>query len=155
MRAWLAAVGLDGLDERGLIAYMQDERFTHADLHRRACRAHERKLRVAVESVVRAVAAPSRPADGIDAMGAATSVFEGCIAAIPYAPAAAFLGSERAKLDSREGEAPRVAIMADGIGSIHGVSRTLEEIRQRGVPGFEIEVIGTDPDVDRRLVRRR
>ncbi len=153
LRAWLAAVGLDELDERGLIAYMQDERFTHADLHRRACRAHERKLRAAVESVVHAVASPAHDAraGGIDAAGAALAVFEGCIAAIPYAPAAAFLGSEKAKLDSREGEKPRVAIMADGIGSTHGVSRTLEEIRQRGVPGFEIEVIGTDPDVDRRL----
>ncbi|HSZ70311.1 MAG TPA: glycosyltransferase [Solirubrobacteraceae bacterium] len=148
LRAWLAAVELDGLDERGLIAYMQDERFTHADLHRRACRAHERKLRAAVESVVRAVAAP---AEVIDAAAAARAIFEGCIAAIPYAPAAAFLGSEKAKLDPREGELPRVAIMADGIGSTHGVSRTLEEIRQRGVPGFTIEVIGTDPDVDRRL----
>jgi glycosyltransferase involved in cell wall biosynthesis/predicted metal-dependent phosphoesterase TrpH len=150
LRAWLAAVGLDELDERGLIAYMQDEHFTHADLHRRACRAHERKLRTAVESVVRAVASPAE-AESIDAMGAALTLFEGCIAAIPYAPAAAFLGNEKAKLDSREGETPRVAIMADGIGSTHGVSRTLEEIRQRGVPGFEIEVIGTDPDVDRRL----
>ena len=46
---------------------------------------------------------------------------------------------------------PRVAILADGIGSTHGVTRTIEEIRQRGVPGFEIEVIGTDPEVDRRL----
>jgi glycosyltransferase involved in cell wall biosynthesis/predicted metal-dependent phosphoesterase TrpH len=170
LRAWLAAVGLDELDERGLIAYMQDERFAHADLHRRACRAHERKLRSAVESVVRAIAAPAEaggtdatgagdPPDptppaqrsGIDALGAAMTVFEGCIAAIPYAPAAAFLGSEKAKLDSREGEVPRVAILADGIGSTHGVSRTLEEIRRRGVPGYEIEVIGTDPDVDRRL----
>jgi glycosyltransferase involved in cell wall biosynthesis/predicted metal-dependent phosphoesterase TrpH len=153
LHAWLAAVGLDELDERGLIAYMQDERFTHADLHRRACRAHERKLRAAVESVVQAIADPSPPAEsgGIDAIGAAMAVFEGCIAAIPYAPAAAFLGSEKAKLDSREGEAPRVAIMADGIGSTHGVSRTIAEIRQRGVPGFEIEVIGTDPEVDRRL----
>jgi glycosyltransferase involved in cell wall biosynthesis/predicted metal-dependent phosphoesterase TrpH len=171
LHAWLAAVGLDGLDERGLIDYMQDERFTHADLHRRACRAHESKLRSAVESVVRAVADPLSAARGgeidaagadpsspvpaqggeIDAMGAATTLFEGCIAAIPYAPAAAFLGSEKAKLDPREGEIPRIAIMADGIGSTHGVSRTLEEIRRRGVPGFEIEVIGTDPDVDRRL----
>jgi glycosyltransferase involved in cell wall biosynthesis/predicted metal-dependent phosphoesterase TrpH len=173
LRAWLAAVGLEELDERGLIAYMQDERFTHADLHRRACRAHERKLRAAVESVIHAIAAPPTPAeggdldalggtappfpptpadgDGLDAMGAAMTIFEGCIAAIPYAPAAAFLGSEKAKLDSREGEIPRVAIMADGIGSTHGVSRTIEEIRQRGVPGFEIEVIGTDPEVDRRL----
>ena len=153
LRAWLAAVGLDDLDERGLIAYMQDQRFTHSDLHRRACRAHERKLRAAVESIVLAISSPagaSRTED-FDTLGAATAIFEGCIAAIPYAPAAAFLGSEKAKLDSREGELPRVAIMADGIGSTHGVSRALEEIRQRGVPGFEIEVIGTDPDVDRRL----
>jgi glycosyltransferase involved in cell wall biosynthesis/predicted metal-dependent phosphoesterase TrpH len=153
LRAWLAAVGLDELDERGLIAYMQDERFTHADLQRRACRAHERKLRAAVEAIVHAVSSSAATPDsgGIDASAAATTVFEGCIAAIPYAPAAAFLGSEKAKLDSREGELPRIAIMADGIGSTHGVSRALEEIRQRGVPGFEIEVIGTDPDVDRRL----
>jgi glycosyltransferase involved in cell wall biosynthesis len=34
---------------------------------------------------------------------------------------------------------------------MHGVTRTIEEIRQRGVPGFEIEVVGTDPDVDLRL----
>ncbi len=86
-----------------------------------------------------------------DLMGAASGVFEGCIAAIPYAPATAFLGSEKAKLDSREDETPRVAILADGIGSTHGVTRTIEEIRERGVPGFEIEVIGTDADVDRRL----
>ncbi|HTA36964.1 MAG TPA: glycosyltransferase, partial [Solirubrobacteraceae bacterium] len=153
LRAWLGAVGLDELDERGLIAFMQDERFTHADLHRRACRAHERKLRAAVELAVRAVSAPAQEtcAETIDVAGAATAIFEGCVAAIPYAPAAAFLGSEKSKLDPREGELPRVAIMADGIGSTHGVSRTLEEIRQRGVPGFEIEVIGTDPDVDRRL----
>ncbi len=78
-------------------------------------------------------------------------MFEGCIAAIPYAPAAAFLGAEKAKLDSREGETPRVAVMADGIASTHGVSRTIEEIRARGVRGYEIEVIGTDPGVDRRL----
>ena len=153
LRAWLAAVGLEDLDERGLIAYMQDERFTHSALQRRACRAHERKLRAAVESIVLAVSSPAGAPGGedLDTLGAAMAIFEGCIAAIPYAPAAAFLGSEKAKLDSREGELPRVAIMADGIGSTHGVSRTLEEIRQRGVPGFEIEVIGTDPDVDRRL----
>jgi glycosyltransferase involved in cell wall biosynthesis len=44
-----------------------------------------------------------------------------------------------------------VAIIADGIGSTHGVTRTIEEIRQRGVPGFEIEILGTDPQVDRRM----
>ena len=159
LRAWLCAVGLDELDERGLIAYMQDERFSHADLYRRACRAHERKLRAAVESVVGALDPPgpehvpptAAVGGGVDAIGAAMTLFEGCIAAIPYAPAAAFLGNEKAKLDSREDETLRVAIMADGIGSTHGVSRTIAEIRQRGVPGFEIEVIGTDPEVDRRL----
>ncbi len=153
LRAWLVAVELDELDERGLIEYMQDGGFTHADLRRRACRAHERKLRGAVQAVVGALAAPadSPQATAVDPVVAAMSIFEGCIAAIPYAPAAAFLGSEKAKLDPREGEAPRVAIMADGIGSTHGVSRTLEEIRRRGVAGYEIEVIGTDPDVNRRL----
>jgi glycosyltransferase involved in cell wall biosynthesis len=34
---------------------------------------------------------------------------------------------------------------------MHGVTRTIEEIRQRGVRGFEIEVLGTDPEVDLRL----
>ena len=44
-----------------------------------------------------------------------------------------------------------MAILADGIGSTHGVTRAVEEIRARGVRGFEIEVVGTDPEVDRRL----
>ncbi|HEY7961887.1 MAG TPA: glycosyltransferase [Solirubrobacteraceae bacterium] len=149
LSAWLTAVGLDHLDERGLIAHMQDEDFSHEGLYRRACRAHERGLRSAVGEVVRAITAPTPSPAGV--MAAASGLFEGCIAAIPYAPATAFLGNEKAKLDSREGELPRVAILADGIGSTHGVTRTIEEIRQRGVPGFEIEVIGTDPDVDRRL----
>jgi glycosyltransferase involved in cell wall biosynthesis/predicted metal-dependent phosphoesterase TrpH len=162
LRAWLAAVELDHLDERGLIEYMQDEHFSHSDLYRRACRAHERRLRTAVDEVVLAVTAragalgeatseETPAASKGDVIGAAAGLFQGCIAAIPYAPAAAFLGSEKAKLDSREGEIPRVAILADGIGSTHGVTRTIEEIRQRGVPGFEIEVIGTDANVDRRL----
>jgi glycosyltransferase involved in cell wall biosynthesis len=34
---------------------------------------------------------------------------------------------------------------------MHGVTHTIEQIRERGVPGFEVEVIGTDPGVDRRL----
>ena len=45
----------------------------------------------------------------------------------------------------------RVALVADGVGAMHGVTHTLEEIRERGVPGFEVEVIGTDMSVDRRL----
>jgi glycosyltransferase involved in cell wall biosynthesis/predicted metal-dependent phosphoesterase TrpH len=147
--AWLAAVELDHLDTRGLIAYMQEDGFSHADLYRRACRAHERKLRRAVELALRAARGEA------EVMAAAEGLFEGCIAAIPYAPATAFLANEQAKLarlpSAGEGETPRVAILADGIGSTHGVTRTIEEIRGRGVPGYEIEVVGTDPEVDRRL----
>ena len=167
LRAWLKAVELDHLDERGLIAHMQEESFSHSDLFRRASRMHEHKLRAAVAVAVRAA---SSGGEGL--MEAASGLFEACTAAIPYAPAAAFLANEQKKLAAipdaatvrfgsparpatelhREaGEVPRVAILADGIGSTHGVTRTIEEIRTRGVPGFEIEVLGTDPDVDRRL----
>ena len=108
---------------------------------------HERKLRLAVEQALRAAHGETNLTEALGGL------FESCIAAIPYAPATAFLANEKAKLDRRreDGETPRVAIMADGIGSTHGVTRVIEEIRERGVPGFEIEVLGTDPDVDRRL----
>ena len=149
--AWLAAVELDHLDTRGLISHMQEEDFSHADLYRRACRLHERKLRCAVELAVRAAGDPA----AASVSAAAEGVFEGCIAAIPYAPATAFLASEQSKLArlpfGGERETPRVAILADGIGSMHGVTRTIEEIRSRGVAGYEIEVVATDPEVDRRL----
>jgi glycosyltransferase involved in cell wall biosynthesis/predicted metal-dependent phosphoesterase TrpH len=161
LRAWLAAVGLDHLDERGLIAYMQEEDFSHSDLYRRACRQHERKLRDAVERAMTAVTGQledegeGEGARDADVGAAAAGLFESCIAAIPYAPASAFLANEQAKLagyaPGSDGEPPRVAILVDGIGSTHGVTRTIEEIRQRGVPGFEIEVVATDPNVDRRL----
>jgi len=147
LRAWLSAVELDHLDERGLIELMQADDFSHSSLFRRACRLHERKLRAAVDVAVRAATGEA------EVLTAAEGLFESCIAAIPYAPAVAFLANERAKLDGRsiDDETPRVAILADGIGSMHGVTRTIEEIRQRGVPGFEIEVVGTDPEVDLRL----
>jgi glycosyltransferase involved in cell wall biosynthesis/predicted metal-dependent phosphoesterase TrpH len=148
--AWLSAMELDHLDVGGLIAYMQEDGFSHSDLYRRACRLHERKLQVAIERAVRA--ATSEGAES-EVGAAAAGVFDSCVAAIPYAPATAFLAKEQAKLDSRvqDGEPPRIAIVADGIGSTHGVSRTIEEIRTRGVGGFEIEVVATDPHVDRRL----
>ncbi|HKH79366.1 MAG TPA: glycosyltransferase, partial [Solirubrobacteraceae bacterium] len=148
LRAWLSAVELDHLDERGLIAHMQEDSFSHSDLYRRACRLHEHKLRTAVELALGAARGET------EVLTAAEGLFESCIAAIPYAPATAFLANERAKLDGRsgdDGETPRVAILADGINSMHGVTRTIEEIRGRGVPGYEIEVVGTDPEVDRRL----
>jgi len=144
LRAWLQSVGLDHLSESDLVAFMQEDRFTHAGLYRRATRAHERHLRDAVATAIDAAGRGE-----IEEIGAV--LFGACIPAIPYAPSAAFIARERAKLSSRDGERPRVAIVADGIGAMHGVTRTIEEIRERGVEGFEIEVIGTDRNVDRRL----
>nr|MBA2440524.1 glycosyltransferase [Thermoleophilaceae bacterium] len=146
LRAWLSAVELD-LQNGDLIAYMQAEDFSHSDLFRRARSCHERKLALAVERVLEE-ATRGREAD---LMGAGLGLFEACVATIPYAPAAAFLGRETAKLTTREQEPIRVALVADAVGGMHGVTRTIEEIRERGVPGFEVEVIGTDHNVDRRL----
>ena len=141
--AWLAGVDLE-LRGRDLIAYLQADEFSHAELYRRARRIHDRKLRKAVRAGTEAVA-------GGDPGAAVGALFEALVPAIPYAPATAFLGAEKAKLRDRSGERPRVAVLADGIGSMHGVTHTIEQIRERGVPGFEVEVIGTDPGVDRRL----
>jgi len=144
LHAWLEAVELR-LGERELLALLQEEDFSHADLFRRARRAHERKLAGAVDGVLAATT------NGGDLGAAAAGLFDACVAAILYAPAAAFLGREKAKLVQREGEPLRVALVADAVGGMHGVTHTLDEIRERGVPGFEVEVVGTDANVDRRL----
>jgi glycosyltransferase involved in cell wall biosynthesis len=143
LEAWLVGMGLD-LRGRELIDYLQSDGFSHAELYRRARRIHDRRLRTAVE---RGAAAAG---DG-DLQGAVGGLFEALVPAVPYAPATAFLGAEKAKLSSREGEPRRVALIVDGIGSMHGVTHTIEQLRERGVPGFEVEVIGTDAGVDRRL----
>jgi glycosyltransferase involved in cell wall biosynthesis/predicted metal-dependent phosphoesterase TrpH len=146
LRAWLDAVELH-MDERELLGHLQSDGFSHAALERRARRCHERKLAAAVQRVLGEAAAGERA----DWAGAALGVFEACVAAVPYAPAAAFLGREKGKVASRDHEPIRVALVADGVGGMHGVTHTLDEIRERGVPGFEVEVIGTDRNVDRRL----
>jgi glycosyltransferase involved in cell wall biosynthesis/predicted metal-dependent phosphoesterase TrpH len=142
LEAWLLGVGID-LRGRELLAYLQSDGFSHADLYRRARRIHDRRLRVAIEEGIEAVARQDLPA-------ALTGLFQALIPAVPYAPSTAFLGAEKAKIGGRR-ERLRVAVIADGIASTHGVTRTIEQIRERGVPGFEVEVIGTDPGVDRRL----
>jgi|tagenome__1003787_1003787.scaffolds.fasta_scaffold20989066_7 glycosyltransferase involved in cell wall biosynthesis/predicted metal-dependent phosphoesterase TrpH len=143
LRAWLDGIGLD-LHGRELIAYLQRDEFSHADLYRRARRIHERRLREAVRVGSEAVAAG-------DPGAAVSSLFDALVPAVPYAPATAFLGTEKAKLRDRSGERRRVAVIADGIGSMHGVTHTIEQIRERGVPGFDVDIVGTDPGVDRRL----
>jgi glycosyltransferase involved in cell wall biosynthesis/predicted metal-dependent phosphoesterase TrpH len=145
LRAWLEAVELD-TDERVLLGHLQADGFSHAALERRARRCHERKLAAAVAEV----------SETADWNAVAAGVFEACVAAVPYAPATAFLARERRRISApthpgREREPARVALVADGLGSVHGVTSTLAQIRERGVPGFEVEVIGTDASVDRRL----
>ena len=143
LEAWLGSLGID-LRGRELLAHLQSEGFSHADLYRRARRIHDRRLRAAVEGGATAVA-------GGDFATAINDVFEALVPAVPYAPSAAFLGAEKAKLSNREGERRRVALIVDGIGSMHGVTHTIEQIREHGVSGFDVDVIGTDAGVDRRL----
>jgi hypothetical protein len=56
LRAWLDAVDLR-MSERDLLALLQSDGFSHADLERRARRCHERRLQRAVAT---AVADPSQ-----------------------------------------------------------------------------------------------
>ena len=144
VRAWLDAIDLD-LDAQTLIAQLQAEDFSHSDLARRARRVHERRLAGAVDGVLRAAA------EGADAGIAALELFAACTPIVPYVPAQAFLAREKEKLMARESDAVRVALVADGVGGMHGVTHTLDEIRERGLAGFEVEVVGTDRNVDRRL----
>src|SRR5206468_2555558 len=61
LRAWLSAVDLGELGEEGLLALLQDDAFAHADLFRRARRAHERKLTAAVRASVGGLEAGESP----------------------------------------------------------------------------------------------
>jgi len=145
LRAWLLSMELD-VDEHKLLRQLQDGELGHADLDRRARRVHERKLAAMVHETV-----ASLEQGTVDAGRSALSLFDACMPAIPYAAAAAFLGREKAKLTRSDGDRPRVALVVDGIGGMHGVTHAIQQIRARGVRGFDVEVIGTDADVDRRL----
>jgi len=145
LRAWLLAMDLD-VDEHKLLHQLQEGELGHADLDRRARRVHERKLAAVVRDTVAGLENGK-----VDGGRSALALFDACIPVIPYAAASAFLGREKAKLARTDGDRPRVALVADGIGSMHGVTHTLQQIRAHGVRGFDVEVIGTDCDVDRRL----
>jgi glycosyltransferase involved in cell wall biosynthesis/predicted metal-dependent phosphoesterase TrpH len=146
LRSWLAAMNLE-VDEKKLIQHLQDGELGHADLARRARRIHERELGRFVNTTMATINSGATP----NLQEVATDLFDACIPAIPYAAASAFLGREKLKLTRTDGDRPRVALVGDGLGSMHGVTHTIQQIRERGVPGFEVEVIGTDADVDRRL----
>ncbi len=146
LRSWLGAMNLE-VDERKLIAHLQDGDIGHEDLYRRARRIHERELARVVHDTMAVVQEGRLPEFG----RVASELFDACVPAVPYAAATAFLGREKVKLTRTDGDRPRVALVADGLGSTHGVAHAIQQVRDLGVPGFEVEVIGTDADVDRRL----
>jgi glycosyltransferase involved in cell wall biosynthesis/predicted metal-dependent phosphoesterase TrpH len=142
---WLESLGLDAEADgpEGIVEMMKRDDFSHGALYRRARRAHERRLRSAVSSVTQAAAARQGYGE------AARELVEACIPAIPYVPATTILAGEKAKVAG--GDGGRVALVVDGAGSMHGVTHTIERIREHGVPRWEVEVVGTDAQVDRRL----
>lgn len=143
LTAWLDSVGLP--HGRELIELMQADGFSHGDLLRRARTVHDSRLRETARSVSEEIASGS-PSGAV-----LLDLFDACLPVVPYLPAATFLSGERARLRGRDGGRRRVAIVVDSIEAQHGVSHTIERIRELGVPGFEVEVVGTDRGVDRRL----
>ncbi|MDQ2761177.1 MAG: PHP domain-containing protein [Actinomycetota bacterium] len=161
LRAWLQAVGLE-IDERKLLELLQEGQLSHPDLYRRARRIHERSLAAAARRIAAMTGGGpgnegdgdamtgggpgnagygdpltgGAPADGgLDVKVGALALFDACIPVIAYATASAFLGREKAKLIRSDGDRPRVALVADGLGGMHGGTHTVEEIRDRGGPG--------------------
>ncbi len=94
LEAWLRSIELD-LRGRDLLAYLQADDFSHADLYRRARRTHERRLRAAV-------ADGSAAAAQGDVGAAFGGLFDALVPAVPYV---AGDGLPR----RREGEARRPA----------------------------------------------
>ncbi len=149
LNAFVVAVGID--PGRELISHLQADDFSHAELARRARRIHERRMREVIERTVEELGGATAPNElAARAVKTGRDLFQAAMPVVPYAPAAAFLGKEKAKLAPREGP-KRIALIADGIEAMHGVTHTIDRIRELGVPGYEVEVIGTDRNVDRRL----
>jgi glycosyltransferase involved in cell wall biosynthesis/predicted metal-dependent phosphoesterase TrpH len=153
LETWYRSVGLRPFDAE-LIRNLQSDELSHADLYRRACRAHEREVKQAVSTLVGLFGNGSdcdvneSPAWAGDI---AEAVVTACAPAIPYAPAEVFAAQERARAQAQTDERLRVALIVDGIGGMHGVTRTISELRDRGVDGCDVCVVGTDAEVDHRL----
>ncbi len=128
---------------------MQEDGFSHSDLYRRACRAHERKLRGAIEQALRSRAGrarrrrrrrralrelhrrdPLRPGHGL-----------------PRQRAGEARHASRGRRDAARGD-PRRRHRLDA----RRHARRSRRSARAACAGFEIEVLGTDPDVDRRLL---
>jgi glycosyltransferase involved in cell wall biosynthesis/predicted metal-dependent phosphoesterase TrpH len=143
LRGWLGEIDPE-LDTSRLLASMQAPDFRHSDLERRARRVHERRLTEAARAVSR-----TDRHELLD--GAAAATFTATLPALPYLAAATRHARDRALLAATDDEPVRVAVIADGLGGLPGVTHTLAQLRERGVAGYEVDVIGTDAPVDVRL----
>jgi glycosyltransferase involved in cell wall biosynthesis len=143
---WLQEMELE-LDTTGLLHLLQSPEHSHADLERRARRVHERKLAAALQT---AAELPSALLTGGDHGPLAAHLFTACVPALPYLPAATFVAHQRSVAVTTATDEPlRVAVISDGAG--HDGGRLVAQLREHGIPGHELEVIGTGAAVDRRL----
>ncbi len=141
---WLARSGSS--PGRALIEHMQAEEFTHAELDRRARRVHERRLRLAVDEAVECLASGGEPAELGAARSTPVGLFEACDPGrslrargrLPRAP------RRRSSSTGEGAEAGRPDRRRDRSRCTASPTRS-SEIRELGVPGFEVEVVGTDP----------
>jgi glycosyltransferase involved in cell wall biosynthesis/predicted metal-dependent phosphoesterase TrpH len=144
LAAWVDAVGLDR-DPRRVVELLQDDDAGHDGMRRRAMRAHERLLETWARDLTEAVN-EGRVDRALGTMATA------CLPALPYVATTVFLARERARVDPTPADRRRrVALVGDALDGIDGVTRLLSELRQRGVPGWEVDLIATDGPVDRRL----
>jgi glycosyltransferase involved in cell wall biosynthesis len=143
LAGWLEEMDLDPRIE-ALVRTLQTEEDSHHALALRARRVHERKLAQAITALVE-----SERSD--QAERAIPALVAASLPVVPYIPAGAMLARERAKLVARDGDPVHVAVIADGLAHVHGVGQTLAQLRERGLRGHEVDLIGTDANVDRRL----
>ena len=136
LHGFLDGVGLGDLDRDALLALIQDDEFNHADLYRRARRAHERRLSAARSTMC---CSPSSAVTGA-ARGRRARAFRGrrrrCI---PYVPGG---GVPRARAHearaARRRRSARVALVADGVGGDarrHAHARGDPRARRPGLRG--------------------
>ena len=138
---------------RGLIAYMQDERFSHSDLYRRAAARTSASCARAVEGALAAArgegdvaggrARPVRELHRRDPLRARRR---------RSSPTSTRSCGDTATARAGRTARRRASRSSPTASARHTASRARSRrSAQRGVAGFEIEVVGTDPAVDRRL----
>ena len=145
LSAWLDSVGLDLTPARADRATCRPT--GSATPTSSAARAARTSARCAVRS--RGAVAAAASAGGRRRTPAA--LFDACVPAIPYAPAATFLGREKAKLAPRDGEPAAGRAGRRRVGAMHGVTHTIERDPRARRPRLRGRGDRHRPNVDRRL----